>query len=151
MLLLAELVLFRVKSLVCGVHWVAGIHSPHVLIIYLLFILLLLLAWLVPRQLSEELLGARDGRVHLVVLGRNEEAGQSLQHDQALLHVLSIASLLLREEIIQDVDRVVESALRQPQILCHFAQPVDDKAADFPVLRRYLQMLLLFLLPELTL
>lgn len=155
MLLLAQFVLLGVESLVVGMHRMArrnSIHRAHVLIVDLLLIFLLLLAWFVSWQLPQELLGAWHGWVHLVVLGRNEEASQSLQHDLALLHVFLVQlSLLLREEEIQYVDRVVQRSLGKAQVLRHLAEPVHNETAHLAVLRGDLEVLLLLRLPELAL
>lgn len=155
MLLLTQLVLFRVEALVCRVHWVAGrhsVHGAHVLVIHLLLIFLFLLTRFVSWELSQEFPGAGHRWVHLVVFGRNEKASEALQHDDTLLHVLiATFSLLLRQEEVKDVNRVIQGALRQPQVLRDLAQPVHDETAHFTVLGRYLEMLFILRLLELAL
>ena len=58
LLLLAKFILLRIESLIMHIHWVThpAVHGAHVLIINRLLVFLLLLAWLVSGQLSEEFL-----------------------------------------------------------------------------------------------
>lgn len=132
-LLRHELVLLRVEA-----HFVvASLQSVHAILVSKLLVSLLSLGGLVPGKLSQKLARAGHVGVLLEVLGGDEEAAESLEHDMALVHVLLVGQQHGGEEAVEEDDGVVSRLLDvQLERLRHLREPVDDEVTHLLVRAR---------------